>query len=115
MSADDDYSSGWHVEGDELVRRLSKLEWAPVPDELRDRCWQEFERRMTQNGSGPSGVAPSRPAFNVTERYDMRRFAPARRMAVTDLRGRHGLAASARMAAAQVGRTHIPRRALSLS
>ena len=119
MSAED-YSSGWDTEGDELVRRLSKLEWAPVPDELRDRCWLEFEQRVAQNGASPSKVR-SRPAFNVGERYEMRRFAPARRLAAAELPGRslaspgRSLAASARLAAAQVGRSHVPRRALSLS
>src|SRR5687767_11218621 len=111
MSADD-YTSGWNVEGDDLVRRLSKLEWAPVPDELRERCWQDFEQRMGQNGNGKSEVARrSRAAFNVGERYDMRRFAPARRLAVTEIRGRHGLAASARLATAQASMARAPRRA----
>jgi hypothetical protein len=120
MSADD-YSSGWQMEGDELVRRLSGLEWAPVPDELRERCWKEFEQRVTQNGNGSGATARSRPAFNVGERYEMRRFAPTRRLAVAELSGRgfaspgRGLAASARLAAAQAGRAHTPpRRALSL-
>jgi hypothetical protein len=111
MSAED-YTSGWQVEGDELVRRLSKLEWAPVPEELRERCWHDFEQRVTQNGNGP--VARSRPAFNIGERYEMRRFAPARRLAVAELQGRRNLASSARLAAAQAGRMHTPRRALSL-
>jgi len=113
MSADD-YGSGWHVEGDELVRRLNKLEWAPVPDELRERCWREFEQRMTENGSDRPEVARSRAAFNVTQRYEMRRFAPARRMAVAELQGRRSLVSSARLAATQVSRVHQPRRALSL-
>jgi hypothetical protein len=116
----DDYTSGWHVEGDELVSRLSRLEWAPVPDELRERCWQDFEQRMSQNGNGKAESGPRRPAFNVGERYEMRRFAPARRLAVAELPGRgltasgRGLVSSARLAASQVGRTHTPRRALSL-
>jgi hypothetical protein len=120
MSADD-YSSGWDMEGDELVRRLSRLEWAPVPAELRERCWQEFEQRISQNGDGTGDRTRSREAFNVSERYEMRRFAPVRRLSVTDLslRGRSvagsGLVASARLTAAQAGRRHIPRRALSLT
>jgi hypothetical protein len=120
MSADD-YTSGWHVEGDELVRRLSRLEWAPVPEELRERCWREFEQRLSHNGDGADEVARSRPAFNVGERYEMRRFAPTRRLAVAELPGRRlaapgrGLASSARLAAAQLGRAHTPRRAPSLS
>jgi hypothetical protein len=118
MSADD-YTSGWHVEGDELVRRLSKLEWAPVPSELRERCWKDFEQRMSQNGSTGSEPARSRAAFNVGERYEMRRFAPARRLAVAEGRGLaspgRGLVPSARLAATQVGRAHAPRRAFSFS
>ena len=84
MSAED-YSAGWHPEGDELVRRLSKLEWAPVPDELRERCWKDFEHRMLQNGNAPADVSRSRAAFNVGERYEMRRFPPARRLAAAEL------------------------------
>lgn len=111
MSADD-YSSGWHMESDELVRRLSKLEWAPVSEELRERCWMDFEDRVAQNGNGRAEAARSRAAFNVGERYDMRRFAPAGRMAVAA--PRRSLVASTRLAAATAGRAHIPRRALSL-
>ena len=113
MSADE-YNAGWHVEGDELVRRLSQLEWAPVPSELRERCWQDFEQRMTQNGNRAAEAARTRAAFNVGERYEMRRFAPARRLAVAELPGRRILGSSARLAAAQMGRAHTPRRALSL-
>ena len=112
MSADD-YSSGWDREGDELVRRLSKLEWAPVPAELRERCWRDFEERITQSTNGSGEHVRPRRAFNIAERYDMRRFAPARRMAVAQA-GR-GLVPSARLAAAQASPRHVPRRALSLS
>src|SRR5688572_21169354 len=120
MSAED-YNAGWHPEGDELVRRLSKLEWAPVPAELRERCWNDFEQRIQQNGSAPADRSRARAAFNVGERYEMRRFAPARRLAAAELPGRgltspgRNLVSSARLAAAQAGRTHLPRRALSLS
>lgn len=113
MSADD-YSSGWQSEGDELVRRLSKLEWAPVPDDLRERCWKDFEERIVQNGSPGAEMARSRPAFNVGERYDMRRFAPARRLAVAEQPARR-LASSARLAAAQAAGGYAARRAFSLS
>ena len=121
MSADD-YRSGWDMDGDELVHRLSKLEWAPVPTELRERCWREFEQRISENGDGGGDRTQSRAAFNIAERYEMRRFAPVRRVSVTELslRGRSpaggGLVASARLAASSAGRRHIPpRRALSLS
>jgi hypothetical protein len=112
MSADD-YGSGWDREGDELVRRLSRLEWAPVPAELRERCWSEFEERIEQSTNGAGDRPRSRSAFNIAERYEMRRFAPARRLAVAQA-GR-GLVPSARLAAAQAGHRHVPRRALSLS
>lgn len=121
MSADD-YRSGWDMGDDELVRRLSKLEWAPVSAELRERCWREFEQRISQSANGTDEGARSRTAFNIAERYEMRRFAPVRRVSVTELslRGRSptggGLVASARLAASQAGRRHVPpRRALSLS
>jgi hypothetical protein len=119
MSAED-YSTGWNTEGDELVRRLSRLEWAPVPEELRERCWKEFEQRIVRNGDAPASVARSRAAFNVGERYEMRRFAPARRLAAAELPGRsltspgRSLVSSTRLAASQIGRRHVPRRALSL-
>ena len=117
MSADN-YTSGWHIEGDALVRRLTDLEWAPVPDELRERCWEDFERRIAQNGDSPGAMARSRAAFNVGERYEMRRFAPARRLALAE-RGLvapgRSLASSARIAAAQVGGSPVARRAFSLS
>jgi len=120
MSADD-YVAGWDTEGDELVRRLSRLEWAPVPAELRERCWTEFEQRIEESTNGAGDRARSRPAFNVAERYEMRRFAAARRLSVAELPLRgissagRGLVPSARLAAAQVGRGHVPRRALSLT
>ena len=120
MSADD-YGSGWDRESDELVRRLSRLEWAPVPAELRERCWREFEDRIEQDANGAGDRVRSHPAFNIAERYEMRRFAPARRLAVAEmpLRGLshagRGLVSSTRLAAAQTGRRHVPRRALSLS
>ena len=119
MSADD-YGAGWDREGDELVRRLSTLEWAPVPAELRERCWMDFEERIAQSTNGSGEHVRSRPAFNVAERYEMRRFAPARRLSVAELplRGAsqagRGFVPSARLAAAAVGRRHVPRRALSL-
>lgn len=121
MSADD-YSSGWDREGDELVRRLSRIEWAPVPAELRERCWREFEERLEQSPNGTGDRVRSRPAFNIAERYEMRRFAPVRRVSVAQQPPRglsspgRGLVPSERMAAAQTGRRHVvPRRALSLS
>ena len=121
MSADD-YVSGWDAEGDELVCRLSRLEWAPVPANLRERCWREFEDRIAADANGASDRVRSRPAFNVAERYEMRRFAPARRLSVAELPLRgvvsqagRGLVPSARLAAAHAGHRHMPRRALSLT
>ena len=120
MSADN-YGSGWEREGDELVRRLSRLEWAPVPAELRERCWTEFEERIAQGTNGAGDRARTRPAFNVAERYEMRRFAPVRRLTVAELplrglsQASRGLTPSARLAAAQAGLRHVPRRALSLT
>ena len=111
MSADE-YTSGWHIEGDALVRRLTGLEWAPVPDDLRERCWKDFEQRIAQNGDARGEHSRSRAAFNVGERYEMRRFAPARRLAVAELPGRR-LVSSAR-SAALVGSAHGVRRAFSL-
>ena len=121
MSADE-YGAGWDTEGDELVRRLSRLEWAPVSAELRERCWREFEQRISQSVNGAGEHTRSRADFNIAERYEMRRFAPVRRVSVAQLPPRglsspgRGLVPTERMAAAQAGRKHIvPRRALSLT
>ena len=120
MSAND-YDSGWDAEGDELVCRLNRLEWAPVPAELRERCWREFEERIAPGANGASDRVRSRPAFDVAERYEMRRFAPARRLSVAELplrgvsQAARGLVPSARLAAAHAGHKHMPRRALSLT
>jgi hypothetical protein len=89
VSALDEYSSDWRFDDDdELVRRLRTLEWAPVPNELRSRCWDDFSRRLSEQA--PTPVEPAtrqlgsrtRAGTNLGERYDFRRFAPARRIAV---------------------------------
>ena len=98
MGAVDDYSPEWQ-EDDELVRRLRSLQWAPVPEELRQRCWQDFDRRVSESALAGDGGVARRPTFNVGERYDFRRFAPTRRTALAQ-RG---------------SRAYTPRRAFSVS
>lgn len=82
MSAVDDYSPEWHVEDDELVRRLRNLEWAPVPVELRQRCWDDFSQRVAQRSSRTEHAAGMRAPADVGDRYDFRRFVATRRLAV---------------------------------
>jgi hypothetical protein len=98
VGAVDGFSPDWQ-EDDELVRRLRSLQWAPVPEELRQRCWEDFDRRVSEGALSQNGQVVSRPAFNVGERYDFRRFAPSRRTA---------------LAQAGSGR-YTPRRAFSVS
>lgn len=82
MGAVDEYSPEWQLEDDELVRRLRSLQWAPVPEELRQRCWEDFNRRVNSLEHSRHGRAEARTAFNVGERYEFKRFAPSRRMAI---------------------------------
>lgn len=82
MSAVNEYSPEWHVDDDELVSRLRHLEWAPVPQELRQRCWDDFSRRVSRQAIRKEQTDHSRAASNLGERYDFRRFSPTRRMAV---------------------------------
>ena len=45
-------------EDNPLVRRLRHLEWPEVPSEVRERCWQDFVRRLD---SGEVIAEPSLP------------------------------------------------------
>lgn len=36
-----------------LVDRLRNLKWPEVSDETRERCWNEFQKMMTERGIGP--------------------------------------------------------------
>jgi hypothetical protein len=41
---------------DELVRRLRHLSWPEANDELRERCWEDFRRRLgDRQDEGESG------------------------------------------------------------
>lgn len=37
-----------HPETDQLVQRLRNLQWDDVSSELRDRCWREFNRMLSE-------------------------------------------------------------------
>lgn len=96
----DDHSYDWlqnedgydwlQNEDDELVRRLRNLEWPRVRPELRQRCWEEFSRRIAEKQKEEDSSRAAydftrrtelarRPAFNVGERYEFsRRLLPAR-------------------------------------
>ena len=87
MGANDEFSD-WQGEDEALVGRLRALEWAPVSPELRQRCWEDFNRRVDERGLAQNGGVSSRSAFNVGERYDFRRFAPGRRLTVAQMGGR---------------------------
>jgi hypothetical protein len=66
-------------ENDPLVRRLRDLEWAKVSSELRDRCWERINNRMTEMPVPEPVSQPFAPLRDVGERYDFsRRQVPCR-------------------------------------
>lgn len=66
--------------GDELVRRLRRLSWPAVPEDVRDRCWEELSARL----AGPEPVAEESEAAaqpsrrNVGQRLEYTRRVPTR-------------------------------------
>jgi hypothetical protein len=60
-------------EDDPLVRRLRGMEWAEVPAEVRERCWQQISKRIDQLGT--QGILPtmSHDHESSCERYTFSR------------------------------------------
>lgn len=77
----DDYDDEWLNEDDELVKRLRNLQWHQVGPELRQRCWEEFSRRIAEKQRNEE-LGIKEPETETSERYDFSRFAPAAREAV---------------------------------
>ncbi len=71
-------------EEDELVRRLRGLEWPEVSPDVRQRCWEEFRRRISERQAGAAvAEAPGVGSYNVGERHAFsRRVVPMRARAV---------------------------------
>lgn len=97
MRAIDEYTPDWNVEDDELIRRLRGLQWAPVSDAMRERCWREFSERLERRSAAEE--RPKRATTNLSDRYDCRRFVPSARLAV----------------AQAAARRHTPRTAFSVT
>jgi hypothetical protein len=38
-----------------LVRRLRKMKWPEVAADVRDRCWQDFQKLIGENGARRPG------------------------------------------------------------
>ena len=66
------------MENDPLVERLRALKWADVPTDVRARCWERINTRMsTLEESAPA--APTAAARDTGERYEFtRRLLPSR-------------------------------------
>lgn len=63
-------------EDDELIRRLRQLEWPTVRPELKERCWQDFSRRMT---GGAQEAEAERTSLDFSRRNTVRRESYTRR------------------------------------
>jgi len=67
-------------DSDELIRRLRRLSWPAVPEDVRDRCWEQLSVRVgrpeTVAEEGGASAQPSRR--NVGHRLDYTRRAPTR-------------------------------------
>src|SRR5439155_26465200 len=65
-------------ESDGLVNRLRGLAWPAVPAEVRERCWDQFSRRLS--GREPERERDDAPGVvskrNVGRRLDFTRHAP---------------------------------------
>jgi hypothetical protein len=88
MSAN--YNLDWYdAEADVLAERLRRLEWPSVDNEVRDRCWEQFNQRMASLDG--ETTSPERARARVGDRYTC-----SRRILPTG-----GLIAGGRLAAAQ--------------
>jgi hypothetical protein len=54
---------------DPVVRRLRAMRWAQIPDDIRERCWEDIRRRLDER-EGAAGDRRQRPARDVNgDRY----------------------------------------------
>jgi hypothetical protein len=59
---------------DALVDRLRRLDWPSADPEARDRCWDEFTRRMASLNGKPA--APTAARARLGDRYGCSRRQP---------------------------------------
>jgi len=83
MSSTDHSADNHYDAEDPLVQRLRTLSWPTVDDELRSRCWDDFQRMLAD----PDGVAtegllrggvPEATRRSVARRQDFTRRLPQR-------------------------------------
>jgi hypothetical protein len=66
-----------YAEDDPLVGRLRCLQWAEVPSEVRERCWERISSRIAELQARDQ--TPPAPLIDTGERYAFsRRQAPCR-------------------------------------
>ena len=70
-----------YADDDPLVSRLRSLEWPGVDPELRERCWEDFVRRLEDPDAAPSRErerVPEATRRSVARRQDFTRRLPQR-------------------------------------
>jgi hypothetical protein len=75
----DELSERVYTDDDPLVRRLCAMEWAEVPAEVRERCWQQTSKRIDELEK--QGILPTtkHDTESSCERYAFsRRAAPCK-------------------------------------
>ena len=67
-----------YADDDPLVRRLRSLEWPGVDAELRERCWEDFVRRLEDPSAAPRERerVPEATRRSVARRQDFSRRLP---------------------------------------
>jgi hypothetical protein len=67
-------------DSDELVRRLRRLSWPTVPEDVRDRCWEELSVRLAgrETAAEEDGAAAQPSRRNVGHRLEYTRRVPTR-------------------------------------
>jgi hypothetical protein len=78
------------MENDPLVERLRALKWADVPGDMRARCWERINTRMSSLDAG-APAPPTAAARESGERYDFSRRRLAGREAVAQAWSRRPL------------------------
>jgi hypothetical protein len=76
MTSQDDVNNHYGDE-DPLVDRLRRLAWPTVDPELRERCWEDFQRLLADPGAVREkpvlGGAPAATRRSVARRQDFTR------------------------------------------
>jgi hypothetical protein len=78
---DDTVFDNSYADDDPLVRRLRSLEWPGVDPALRERCWEDFVRRLDDPSAAPSRErerVPEATRRSVARRQDFSRRLPRR-------------------------------------